>query len=68
MVKVLDSQSRGPKFKIAGWLKGQLSFSSFQGWLNEYQEWGGVGDWVVKSKISIKGEEGGMGGGGGGGA
>ena len=29
VVKVLDSQSRGPVFKTTGWLQGQLSLSSF---------------------------------------
>ena len=29
VVKVLDSQSRDPMFKITGWLQGQLSLSSF---------------------------------------
>ena len=38
VVKALDSQSRGPKFKTAGWLQGQYSLSSFWGWLNKYQE------------------------------
>ena len=36
MVKILDSQSRGPQFKITGWLQGQLSLSSFQGRSVEY--------------------------------
>ena len=31
VVKSLDSQSRGPVFKTAGWLQGRLSLSSFQG-------------------------------------
>ena len=30
-VKALDSQSRGPVFKTAGWLQGRLSLSSFRG-------------------------------------
>ena len=29
VVKALDSQSRGPKFKTTGWLQGRLSLSSF---------------------------------------
>ena len=29
VVKALDSQSRGPKFKTNRWLQGQLSFASF---------------------------------------
>ena len=29
-IKALDSQSRGPEFKTAGWLQGQLSLSSFE--------------------------------------
>ena len=29
VVKSLDSQSRGPVFKITGWLQGRLSLSSF---------------------------------------
>ena len=32
LVKVLDSQSRGPMFKTTGWLRGWLSLSSFWGW------------------------------------
>ena len=35
VVKVLDSQSRGSEFKIAGWLQGQLNLSSLRGRLNE---------------------------------
>ena len=31
VVKVLDSQSRGPLFKTTGWLQGRLSLSSFWG-------------------------------------
>ena len=31
VVKVLDSQSRGPVFKTSGWLQGLLSLSSFRG-------------------------------------
>ena len=31
VVKVLDSQSRGPMFKTTGWLQGRLSLSSFRG-------------------------------------
>ena len=31
VVKSLDSQSRGPVFKTAGWLQGRLSLSSFRG-------------------------------------
>ena len=39
VVKVLDSQSRGPEFKFAGLLQGQLCLPSFWGRLNEqYQE------------------------------
>ena len=32
VVKVLDSQSRGPMFKTTGWLQGWLSLSSIWGW------------------------------------
>ena len=38
VVGVLDSESRSPGFKTAGWLQVQLILSSFWGWLNEYQE------------------------------
>ena len=31
VVKVLDSQSRGPVSKTTGWLQGRLSLSSFWG-------------------------------------
>ena len=31
VVKVLDSQSRGPVFKTTGWLQGRFNSSSFQG-------------------------------------
>ena len=31
VVKVLDSQSRGPVFKTTGWLQGRLRLSSFRG-------------------------------------
>ena len=31
VVKALDSQSRGPVFKTAGWLQGRLSLSSSRG-------------------------------------
>ena len=31
VVKMLDSQSRGPVFKTTGWLQGRLSLSSFRG-------------------------------------
>ena len=31
VVKMLDSQFRGPMFKSIGWLQVQLSFSSFRG-------------------------------------
>ena len=31
VVKSLDSQSRGPVFKTAGWLQGRLNLSSFRG-------------------------------------
>ena len=34
MVRVLDSQPRGPRLKTTGW----LSLSSFQGQLNEHQD------------------------------
>ena len=30
MAKALDSQPRSPRFKITGWLQGQLSILSFQ--------------------------------------
>ena len=40
--KSLDFQSRGHVFKTNGWLQGQISFSSFQGWSNEYQEFLGT--------------------------
>ena len=36
--KVLDSQSRGPRFETTGWLQGQLSLSSFRGQSIEYEE------------------------------
>ena len=35
---MLDSQSRGPEFKTARWLQGQLNLLPFQGRLSEYQE------------------------------
>ena len=38
VVKVLDSQSRGPRFKTTGWLQDQLGLSSFWGWSVEYLE------------------------------
>ena len=38
VVKVLDSQSRGPTFKTTEWLQGQHSFLSFQGRSVEYQK------------------------------
>ena len=31
VVKLLDSQSRGPMFKTTGWLQGRLSLSFFRG-------------------------------------
>ena len=34
------------KFKTTGWLQGHLSLSSFQHWMNDYQEF------LVKSKLS----------------
>ena len=42
VVKVLDSQSRGPVFKTNGWLQGRLSLSSFLGRWNEYREFLGT--------------------------
>ena len=42
VVKVLDSQSRAPVFKISGRLQGWLSFSSFRVQWNEYQEFLGT--------------------------
>ena len=38
VVKVLDSQSRGPLFKTTGWPQDLLCLSSFWGQSNEYQE------------------------------
>ena len=38
VIKASKSQSRGPVFKTAGCLQCQLSLSSFQGRLNDYQE------------------------------
>ena len=38
VVRALDSQFKGTRFKTTGWLKGQLSLSSFLGRSNEYQE------------------------------
>ena len=38
VVKMLDSQYRGPEYKTAWWLQGQLNLSPFQGRLSEYQE------------------------------
>ena len=38
VVSVLDSQSRGPRFKATKWFQGWVSLSSFQGQPNEYQE------------------------------
>ena len=37
LVKVLDSQPRGPAFKTTGWLQGRLGLSSIGGQSNEYQ-------------------------------
>ena len=37
-IKALDSQTRGTGFKTTGWLKGQLSLSSFLGRSIEYQK------------------------------
>ena len=48
----LDSQSSDSEFKTTGWLQDQLSLSSFQGWLSEYQELLGTSGGVVKSKLS----------------
>ena len=31
VIKVLDSQTRGPVFKTTGWLNGWLNLSSFRG-------------------------------------
>ena len=42
VVKMLDSQSRGPVFKATGWLQGRLSRSSFRGRQNEYQSFLGT--------------------------
>ena len=47
MVKMPDSQSRGPEFKTARWLRDQLNLIPFQGRLNECQEVLGV-----KNKLS----------------
>ena len=33
----INFRNWGPGFKTAGWIQGQLSLSSFQGQLNEYQ-------------------------------
>ena len=38
MVRVLDSQSRGPMLKTTGWLQSWLNLSSFWNQSNEYQE------------------------------
>ena len=38
VVKVLDSDSRGLRFKSTGLLQDWLSLSSFQGRSNEHQE------------------------------
>ena len=38
----LDSQSKGPDFKVTGWRQVQLSLSFFQGWSNEYQKFLGA--------------------------
>ena len=42
VVKVLDSLSTGPEFKIARWLQGQVNFLSFQDRLSEYRELLGI--------------------------
>ena len=42
VVKVLDSESRGPVLKTIEWFQSRLSFSSFRGQLNEYQEFVGT--------------------------
>ena len=49
VVKVPYSQSRGLIFKTTGCLQGHLSFSSFWGWSNEYQEFQGV---VLKQALT----------------
>ena len=38
VVKTLDALCSSPRSKTAGWLQGLLSFSSFCGQLDEYQE------------------------------
>ena len=51
MVRGLDSQPSGPRFKTSGgWVQCQFILSSFQGQSNEYQKL--LGDIVVKSKLS----------------
>ena len=42
VVKVLDSESRGPVLKTIEWFQSRLRFSSFRGQLNEYQEFVGT--------------------------
>ena len=42
VVKVLDSQNRGPMFKLTRWLQVRHNFSSFRGRSNEYQEFLGT--------------------------
>ena len=42
VVRALDSQYRGPRFKIIGWLQGRPSLSSFGGSSDEYQELSGT--------------------------
>ena len=51
VVRALDSQSRSLVLKTTGWLQGWLSFSSFQGYSNEYQELTSR-DLMVKGKLS----------------
>ena len=53
VVRALNSQSRGPRFKTTEWLQGGLSLSSIRGRSNEYQELlGTYGDLVVERKLS----------------
>ena len=42
VVKAPDSQSRGPVFKINGWLQSSLNYSSFRDRYSEYQEFLGT--------------------------
>ena len=51
VARALDSQSRSLVFKTTGWLQGWRSFSSFQGYSNEYQELT-PRDLMVKGKLS----------------